>query len=312
MLHQLQVPAADADQRLDVWLEAHLDGCSRSLLARCIKSGLCTITPGKAKTGYRLRGGECISIEVPEIEPIEAVAEDIPLDVLFEDDELIVVNKAPGMVVHPAIGHLRGTLINAILGRYGVSGGEAFRPGLIHRLDADTSGVVCIARTAAAHAWYQDQFRARAVKKCYLAIVAGLPRADVLNCDAALGRSPKDFRRRAVLPDDHAHAKAAHTTFVARQRHETYTVCEARPTTGRTHQIRVHAAHLGHPILADAVYGRSPVYPPTGAPLLSRQALHAWTLALPRPDGEVLRVQAPIPDDIQVLLTGDLTPMQTH
>lgn len=302
MLHELSVPMDAAGVRLDVWLEQQLDGCSRSLVARCIAAGRCAVAPGKAKAGFRLRGGEAVAIEVPEVEPLDLVAEDIPLLVLYEDAELVVLNKVPGMVVHPAVGHRRGTLVNALLGRYGreLSGGEPWRPGLIHRLDADTSGVIAVARTASALAYYQQAFQERRVRKRYLALLAGAPRTDHLCCDGALGRHPKDFRKRAVLAAGHAGAKPASTTFVLRHRADGYVVAEARPYTGRTHQIRVHAAYLGHPILADAVYGRSSRWPlnPGGGPAITRQALHAWELVLPRPQGGELRLQAPIPTDL--------------
>jgi 23S rRNA pseudouridine1911/1915/1917 synthase len=294
MLHELQVEAGG--ERLDVWLEARLEGCSRSLVSRCIKDGLCTVTPGKAKPGFKLRGGEQIAIEVPELEPLEAVPEDLPLSVLFEDDELIVIDKAPGMVVHPAIGHPQGTLVNGLLGLGHGAGGEPWRPGLIHRLDADTSGVIAVAKTAAALAWYQEQFRERRVQKRYLALVAGRPKADWFTCEGAIGRHPKDFRRRAI--SDRADAKAAYTSFSVRSRCDDYAVVEARPKTGRTHQIRVHLAHLGHAVLADRVYGRSGQFPPIGVAKLSRQALHAWALALPRPDGTRLVCRAPVPADL--------------
>lgn len=310
MLHQLQVPADAAGERLDVFLEARLAGCSRSLVARCVKRGLCRIEPGTAKPAYRLRGGEVVAIEVPEIEPMEAVAEDLLLRILYEDEDLVVVDKAPGMVVHPAIGHPRGTLVNALLGRYGHTlAGEAWRPGLIHRLDADTSGVIAVARTPAALQRYQDAFRERRVTKRYLALAHGAPAADVFEHRGWLGRHPKDFRKRAVRPDGTAGAKAAHTGFVVRQRHAGYAVIECRLHTGRTHQIRVHLAASGHPVLADATYGRSDRWPLSGEAVLSRQALHAWLLELPRADGSRLRIEAPIPADLLPLVDPPLAPL---
>lgn len=307
MLHELCVDTAAAGERLDVFLEARLDGCSRSLVARCIKDGLCTVVPGRDKPGYRLRGGERIAIEVPEIEPLQAVAEDLPLHVLHEDDELLVVDKPPGMVVHPAIGHPHGTLLNAVLGRYALAAGEAVRPGLIHRLDADTSGAVAVARTPRSLQWYQDAFRARRVGKRYLALVAGSPRADVFAHRGWIGRHPRDFRKRCVRPDASPGARSAHTGFVVRARCDGYSVVECRLYTGRTHQIRVHLADRGHPILADAVYGRGGTWPVDGAPRISRQALHAWHLELPRPDGDTLRIRAPIPADLAPLVGDAVT-----
>jgi 23S rRNA pseudouridine1911/1915/1917 synthase len=303
MLHELEVDETAVGDRLDVFLEARLPGCSRSLVARCIKQDLCTVTPGKAKPGYRLRGGEAVAIEVPDIEPLEAVPEDIPLAVLHEDDELLVVNKAPGMVVHPAIGHHKGTLLNAVLGRYDGSS-STVRPGLIHRLDADTSGVIAIARTPEALTWFQDAFRERRVVKRYLALAHGRPREDVFEHKGWIGRHYKDFRKRGVQPDNTPGAKDAHTGFVRRATFDGFSALECRLHTGRTHQIRVHLADLGHAILADGVYGRSVRWPLQGPIHLRRQGLHAWRLELPRRDGSTLQVTAPIPDDLQIVL-GD-------
>ena len=193
VLHDLTVPSEAAGTRLDVFLEGALAGCSRSLVARCIKEGRCAITPGKAKPGYAVRGGECIAIEVPEVEPMEARPEDIPLTVLHEDDHLIAIDKPAGMVVHPAVGHLRGTLVNALLGRWqGLPAATAWRPGVIHRLDADTSGVILVAKTVAALDACQDAFRRREVRKRYLALVHGRPRADVFEHRGAIGHHPRD------------------------------------------------------------------------------------------------------------------------
>lgn len=310
MLHEREAPASAAGQRLDVWLETALAGCSRSLVSKCIRQGLCTVSSGKVKPGMRLRGGETIAIEVPELEPLSVEPEDLPLSVLHEEDDLIVINKAPGMVVHPAIGHPRGTLVNALLGRYQAlgAGADTWRPGLIHRLDADTSGVIAIARTAAALAWYQDAFRERQVGKRYLALVHGLPKQALIECTGALGRHPKDFRKRAVLAADQPGAKAAHTSLVVRHRGDAHSVVEAILHTGRTHQIRVHATAAGHPILADRVYGRESAWPqPSHDQVINRQALHAWRLDLPRPDGSRLIIEAPIPDDLAPWVPANLS-----
>src|ERR1043165_260220 len=303
MLHQLTVPREAAGQRLDVWLESVLDGCTRSLISRLIKDGRCVVEPGAAKAGYFLKGGERVALEVPELEPMDAVPEDIPLTILHEDRHLIAIDKAAGMVVHPAIGHARGTLVNAILGRYGSllptpdGAGEVWRPGIVHRLDQYTSGVMLIARTTTALTFLQDAFKARTVNKRYLALVAGSPRADFMEHAGWLGRHPRDFRKRAVLPAGSEGAKEAYTSVVVLDRRNGYSVVEARPKTGRTHQVRVHLAALGHAVLADATYGRAatwPLQPVDGQPALRRQALHAWTLDVPHPDGGALNVHAPV------------------
>jgi len=340
MLHERIVPASAAGQRLDLFLEGELDGCTRSLIARLIKDGRCAIHPGSARAGYFLRGGEQVAIEVPEVVPMEAAAEDIPLTIIHEDEHLIVIDKPAGMVVHPAIGHPRGTLVNALLGRYGLllppssaeddgdgdgegdgpaaaapAAGQAWRPGVVHRLDQDTSGLILVARTTAALTFLQDAFKARQVHKRYLALVAGNPRADFMEHSGWLGRHPKDFRKRAVFPAHSAGAKEAYTSFVVLARYDGYAALEARPRSGRTHQIRVHLAALGHAVLGDATYGRSPQWPlhaPADAPALRRQGLHAWTLDIPHPAGGRRQYQAPVPADMARLIKHPHSPRPWH
>jgi 23S rRNA pseudouridine1911/1915/1917 synthase len=324
MLHDMIIPRTAAGERLDRWLESELAGCTRSLISRLIKQGHCVLIDAKggvqpAKAGYAIKGGEQVSLEVPEIEPMEAVAEDIPIEVLHEDEHIIVINKPADMVVHPAIGHLRGTLVNAVLGRYGHTlpspdgdGQVVWRPGIVHRLDEDTSGLILIARTPAALTFLQDAFKARDVHKRYLALVAGKPRADFMTCDGAIGRHPKDFRKRAVVPADRPDAKEAHTAFVVIERHDGYAAVECRPHTGRTHQIRVHLAHLGHPVLADRMYGRADRWPLNATDddpkALHRQALHAWAIDIPHPAGGRKRFLAPIPADMARYVKPGLAP----
>ena len=321
MLTEVTVPATARGARLDVWLTDALDGCTRSLVNRLIKQGLCSLASaaGKelsVKSGYRLDGGEQVALEIPEDEPMEARPEDIPLSILHEDAHLIAIDKPAGMVVHPAIGHLRGTLVNALLGRYGThlaNSTEGWRPGIVHRLDAETSGVIVVARDDATLRALQEEFKARTVKKRYLALAAGNPKADFFEHDGAIGRHPKDFRKRAVRPLGEGDAKEAYTAFLVHARKPGYAIVEARPRSGRTHQIRVHLAALGHPILADATYGRArtwPITPPieSTVPCLRRHALHAWTLDLPRGDGKTLSLSAPIPADLAPWVPADLAP----
>jgi 23S rRNA pseudouridine1911/1915/1917 synthase len=319
MLTELTVPETARGLRLDVWLAEALEGCTRSLVSRLIKQECCALTsatgkPLKVKAGYALDGGEQVSMEVPEDEPMEARPEDIPLTVLYEDARILVLDKPAGMVVHPAIGHLRGTLVNGLLGRYGthLASGEGWRPGIVHRLDAETSGVIVVARDDEALRSLQDAFKARIVRKRYLALAAGTPVADFLSHEGAIGRHPKDFRKRMVRPLGEGDAKEASTTFLVHKRCDGYSVVEARPHTGRTHQIRVHLAALGHPILADVVYGRSrtwPLQPVAGKPLLKRHALHAWTLEIPHPDdGRMLTFSAPIPADLAPWIPAGIAP----
>ena len=308
MQHRLHVPDSAAGTRLDIWIESVLEGCSRSLVAKCIKDACFVMSSGKAKPGYKLRGGECIDIEVPDLISTEVEPEDIPLNVLYEDDELLVVNKAPNMVVHPAVGHRRGTLLAGVLYRYGHAADDPQAAALIHRLDADTSGVIAIARTPQTHAFYQDQFRERKVVKQYLALLAGQAKSDWWSCDNFIGRHPKDFRKRAVVESTARGARNARSDFYVLQRLEHAMAVEVRIHTGRTHQIRVHAADQGHAVLADGLYGRATRWPLQGNVLLQRQGLHAWCLQMTHSSGRSLRFEAPIPEDMSRLIGADLKP----
>lgn len=308
MIHELKVDDAAKDLRLDVWLEQQLPGCSRSLVAKQIKSGHCTMSSGKLKPSWRLRGDEQITIEVPEMELPDISPEDIPIDILYEDNDLLVVNKTAGMVVHPAIGHPRGTLLNALL----FYAKEEWQPRLIHRLDADTSGIILIAKNAGMHEAMQDLFKQRSINKRYLAICHGSPKADYLECYAWIGRHPKDFRKRFAYPAEHPRAKEAHSDFRVRERHQDYVVIEAKIYTGRTHQIRVHLKELGHPILADGVYGRQAYWPlqEDAQPRIERQALHAWFISFDDPrDQKRRQFKAKIPSDLQVWLQNEIEPL---
>jgi len=300
MRHELTVPPDAVGERLDRFLESRLDGTSRSLIQRLIKEGACTVVPGKVKPGLFLKGGERVVIEVPKEEP-ETIPqpEDLPLSVVYEDEQLVVIDKVAGMLVHPAPGHLHGTLVSALLHRYGRTlGGDPWRPGIVHRLDQETSGLIVAARTDAVHEFLQEAWKERRVLKRYLALVSGQPRADVFDHTGAIGRHPRDFRRRAVLPLGEGDAKEAYTSFQVLHRDSGWSAVEARPRTGRTHQIRVHLAALGHPVLADNLYGHAPGNTLTAARTMTRHALHAWTLDLPHPDGRTLSLSAPIPKDM--------------
>ncbi len=301
------VPASDAGTRLDVWLEDQLEDLTRSGIGRLIKDGYCELQPGQAKPGLKLRGGEQIHLRIPEPEQLDIVAEDIPLSILFEDDDLLLIDKPPDMVVHPSPGHPRGTLLGAVLGHLG--GGE---PALVHRLDEDTSGVIAVAKNPQAHTFCQAAFQQRQVRKCYLALAHGRLKADVLENQRWLTRHGKDFRKRCACEPETPGAKSARTTIVVRERHDGYCVVEARPSTGRTHQVRVHLADLGHAVLADRYYSRSKIFPVDGgSPQLERQGLHAWALDLPHPRGGRVQVQAVIPDDMRVFLADpELQPME--
>jgi 23S rRNA pseudouridine1911/1915/1917 synthase len=323
-----------AGERLDRWIEARLDGLSRSQIAVLIKDGRCVVRNGAgqalaARPGLFLAGGEVVTLTVPPVALPTSAAEDIPLSILHEDDHIVVVDKPAGMVVHPSPGHKSGTLVNALLGRYGQAiaagfaagddhdedapaGGDPARLGLVHRLDAETSGVIVVARTAQALDLLQTAFRERRVRKRYLALVAGTPRADMWRSEGWIGRHPKDFKKRAILPEGEGDAREASTTFLVLHRGKGLSVLECRPRTGRTHQIRVHAAAAGHALLADPTYGRSrtwPIVPKPGEPVLSRHGLHAWQLEIPHPaTGAMLHLAAPIPADLKPWLPAGVQP----
>ncbi|CAM3560057.1 RluA family pseudouridine synthase [Deinococcus frigens] len=288
--------------RLDAVLAA-LTGRSRSQVSSWIAGGFVQVGQEVSfKASLRLRGGEALSVQVPPPPDAAVEAEAVPLDVLFEDDHLIAVNKPPGMITHPAPGVRSGTLVNALLGRMGslpeqsdFDGEGGYRPGIVHRLDKDTSGVIVVAKTVEAHARLAAAFKDRDTRKTYLAIAAGSWKAGgAVKVDAPVGRHPVQRQRMTV---GGANAREAQTLFTPLAAHpdghgRTLALVRAQPRTGRTHQIRVHLAHLGSPVLGDTVYGRA-------SEAMTRQALHAQFLELPHPvTGQTLHLHAPVPDDV--------------
>ncbi|WP_119672322.1 RluA family pseudouridine synthase [Deinococcus sp. RM] len=287
--------------RLDAVVSA-LSGASRSQVSTWIETGhvqVGGVVAGKAS--LKLRGGEVLTVQVPPPADATVAPEQVPLDVIFEDEHLIAVNKPAGMVTHPAPGVTTGTLVNALLGRMtlpeqsGFDGPDGYRPGIVHRLDKDTSGVIVVAKTVAAHARLAAAFKDRATRKTYLAIAAGAWTAQApVNVDVPIGRHPVQRQRMTV---GGAHPREAQTLFTPLAAHpdghgRTLVLVRAQPRTGRTHQIRVHLAHLGSPIVRDVVYGRM-------SEVMPRQALHAQFLTLPHPaTGTLLHLHAPAPDDL--------------
>ena len=287
--------------RLDAVVSA-LSGASRSQVSGWIEAGhvqVGGVVAGKAS--LKLRGGEVLTVQVPSPADATVAPEQVPLDVIFEDEHLIAVNKPAGMVTHPAPGVTTGTLVNALLGRMtlpeqsGFDGPDGYRPGIVHRLDKDTSGVIVVAKTVAAHARLASAFKDRETRKTYLAIAAGAWSAQApVNVDVPIGRHPMQRQRMTV---GGAHPREAQTLFTPLDTRpdghgRILTLVRAQPRTGRTHQLRVHLAHLGSPILGDTVYGRP-------SELIARQALHAQFLTIPHPvTGEALHLHAPIPDDL--------------
>ena len=293
------VAGADAGRRLDVFLAALGTLGSRSQVHRLIGAGGVRVNDRIVKAGTLLRAGDQIVARPPRAPQRDVEPEAIPLVVLYEDDVLLAINKPAGMVVHPAPGHWQGTLVSALLHRWpAVSAGlDPARLGLVHRLDKDTSGVLLIARTMPALADLGRQFRSRTVQKRYLALVWGTPRVPRGVIDGPIGRHAVQRKRMAIRSG----GREARTRYEVRERLGAISVVRAYPETGRTHQIRVHLASLGCPIVADPLYGR-PREPPAG---LRRQALHAEAIELRHPvSGEALRVEAPLAADLAAVLAG--------
>lgn len=291
----LQPNKEEAGTRLDAWLAAHLPDLSRSGAAKLIEEGRVTCGDKPLAKNYKVRGGETLSVELPEAEPQELLPEDIPLDIVYEDEDVLVVNKPKGLVVHPAPGHASGTLVNALLyhcGREHLStvGGEE-RPGIVHRIDRDTSGLLIAAKNDEAHLKLKDQLQDHTLARIYRCVALGSFREDSGLVDAPIGRHPVDRKRMAVVAD----GRPAVTHWTVLERYPGYTYLECRLETGRTHQIRVHMAHIGHPILGDTVYGgKKPV------PGLQGQCLHAVGLQFIHPrTGERMELTCPLTEEFE-------------
>jgi len=270
---------------------------TRSQAARLIESGEVAVNGETAGKSYKLAGGEDIAVTLPEPEPVEAVPQDIPLDVVYEDADVIVVNKPSGMVVHPAPGHPDGTLVNALL--YHCAGtlsgiGGALRPGIVHRIDRDTSGLIIAAKNDAAHQYLSAQLADHTLARTYECIVVGALREDRGTVDAPIARHPTDRKRMAVV----AGGREAVTHWEVIARYPGYTHVRCRLETGRTHQIRVHMAYIGHPILGDTVYGAK-----KEVPGLTGQCLHAVGLRFLHPrTHEVVELSCPLPEEFTRML----------
>lgn len=303
------VPQSLSGMRLDQALSQLFEQYSRARLKQWIKAGLVTVENQQRKPKDKVYAGENIIVRVEAEVEVVWQAENIPLDILFEDDEIIVINKPVGMVVHPAPGHLNGTLCNALL--HHVPNAENLpRAGVVHRLDKDTSGVMVVAKTLSAHCYLVEKLQAREIAREYIALVQGEMTAGG-TVDAAIGRHKVDRKRMAVRGDLDSGAKHAVTHYRIRQRYHAYTLLDVKLETGRTHQIRVHMAHIHSPIVGDPVYGGRMRIPKQCSDSMreaiqqfKRQALHAYQLTLPHPaTKEQMQWQAPLADDIQQLLT---------
>jgi len=286
-------------ERLDVFLTTCLPEFSRSRIQGLIKDGFVKVEAGTVtKTGRGLEPGEQIEVRIPPPVPSGLVAEDIPLDIVFENEDLVVVNKPAGMVVHPSPGHDSGTLVHAVLGYIpeieGIGGEE--RPGIVHRLDKDTSGLIVIAKNERAHRWLQEQFKSRKVEKIYLALVDGKPPTPAGRVEAPIGRNTTHRKLMSVVPLDKG--REAVSEYRTLESFPAHTLLEIHPLTGRTHQIRVHMAFLGCTVAADLVYGKRK---PTVE--LSRHFLHAQKLKIVLPGELQPRIfEAALPKELQFVL----------
>jgi 23S rRNA pseudouridine1911/1915/1917 synthase len=297
---ELTVSEANAGARLDTFLSGQVPDLSRSRGRALIERGLIRVAGSvAAKPALRLTEGQVVTVMPAEPEASDLVPWDVPLTVIFEDEELLVIDKPAGMTVHPAPGHHADTLANAVIARWpdlaGV--GEPSRPGIVHRLDADTSGLIVVAKTPRAHAGVAAQFAERTVEKHYTALVVGSLDQDEAVIEAPVGRSPHNRKKMAVVE----HGRAASTGFRVTYRFEKSTMVDIKPTTGRTHQIRVHFSSIGHPVVGDTVYGRA-------EHRLARQFLHAAALAFEHPvTGRRIELTSPLPEDLTTYLSEVLT-----
>ncbi len=296
MTRELTAATEHAGVRLDAFLSA--DGAlTRSQAARLIAEGRIRVNGKPAAKSARLSGGETVTVDVPQLRETALPPQDIPLDVVYEDDDVIVVNKPTGLVVHPAPGHPDGTLVNALLHHCGDSlsgiGGEK-RPGIVHRIDRDTSGLIIAAKNDAAHLALSAQLKDHSLSRTYECLVTGNMKQDSGTVDAPIGRSSADRKKMAVVPT--GRRAVTHWEVVARYPGVTHLRC--RLETGRTHQIRVHMAYIGHPILGDTVYGaKKPV------PGLTGQCLHATGLRFVHPrTGEPVELHCPLPPEFTAML----------
>jgi len=291
-------------ERLDRWLSNQLPDLSRSRIQALIKAGRITLHGEPCKPRHTLHEGDHIEITIPAPEPVNIQPENIPLDILYEDNDILVLNKPPGLVVHPAPGHASGTLVNALLhhcenaetGETSLAGiGGELRPGIVHRLDKDTSGVLIVAKNEQALAGLAEQFKHHTVKKEYLALVWGKPVPAEGTIETDIGRSAHNRKKMSAKPRSGRHAVTHYSTI---ESFSETTLLRVRIETGRTHQIRVHLAHIGHPVVGDKQYGRARKM---RQPIpIKRQMLHAERLTIEHPrTGKQLKFEAPIPEDMR-------------
>ncbi|MCI1929234.1 MAG: RluA family pseudouridine synthase [Lactobacillus delbrueckii] len=292
MNREYELIAEESGQRLDKYLAGEMTDLSRSRIKELVQAGEVLVNGKKSKVSYKVQKGDLIQVTVLPLEPLALEAENIPLDIVYEDEDVIVVNKPQGMVVHPAAGHPSHTLVNALLyhTRDLADSPEGFRPGIVHRIDKDTSGLLMVAKNATARESLEKQLAAKSNKRQYLAIVHGNFAEEEGTIDAPIGRNPKDRKQMAVVEK----GKSAVTHFKVLEQYQGYSLVECQLETGRTHQIRVHMAYIGHPLAGDPLYGPRKTLPGHG------QFLHAKTLGFEQPStGEWLEFSVQLPDIFQ-------------
>ncbi|MBO5669924.1 MAG: RluA family pseudouridine synthase [Clostridia bacterium] len=303
----MTVTPEESGSRLDAYLACVTD-LTRSAAVRLIEEGQITVNGKCPNKKDKVKAGDAVSVNLPEPEPDVALPQNIPLDIIYEDEDILIVNKPCGMVVHPAAGNPDGTLVNAILYHCGdsLSGiGGVIRPGIVHRIDKDTSGLLVVAKNDAAHLSLSEQLKVHRVSRVYHAIAIGNLREDSGTVDAPIGRHPTDRKRMAVLRGADAHARDAVTHYRVLERFDGLCHIECQLETGRTHQIRVHMSSLGHPLLGDPVYGgASHRFCQNHPALIHGQCLHAAELSLIHPrSGEEMHFTCPLPEDMERILT---------
>lgn len=296
-LETVTAEAENAGTRADVFLAAKL-GVSRSNMQKLLEDGRVKRGEKIIKANYKVRAGEMFVVDIPEPEPIEAVPENIPLDIIYEDDDVVVLNKARGMVVHPAPGNYTGTLVNALLYHCSNLSGinSTIRPGIVHRLDKDTSGIMIVAKNDAAHISLSQQIQSKTAVRTYLAVVRGNIKTDSGTIETQIARDKTDRKKMAVVKEG---GRDAITNYEVLERFGKYTLVRCKLRTGRTHQIRVHMEYLGYPLVGDPKY--SPMKTPFG---IKGQALHSHTLEFTHPrTGERMKFEAPLPEDMHKIIT---------
>lgn len=297
-MEELNLTATQSGERIDRFLSIYLEDLSRSYIQRLLKEGAVMVNGNAVKSSYKINAGDEILVYIPDPEPMDILPEDIPLDILYEDGDILVINKPKGMVVHPSPGHYSHTLVNAVLyhcgGRLsGING--VLRPGIVHRIDMDTTGSLLICKNDRAHQILADELKAHNITRRYHAVVHGNLKEDTGTVNAPIGRHPIDRKKMSTKAPN---GRAAVTHYRVLERFGNYTYIECELETGRTHQIRVHMASIGHPILGDAVYG------PAKCPFkLEGQTLHAKILGIVHPtNGKYMEFDAPLPEYFETLL----------